>query len=168
MWPYHLNLRFLAVVITSPKDPTACLILFLTSSFVTGKGYSGTKFFYTEPLYLNKAHSTKWKAFNNKTLYLYNHYLCNMISVRDAQKSSKACHFCSLYLPFLLCCNGPYPTRVQKNRSNQGTHRSNYGLSAIFTFFFIIMVLSFNNAPTVLENPGQNFLFWSFIRLNGT
>ena len=38
-----------------------------------GKDYSGTKFFYTEPLFLNKAHSTKWKAFNNKTLYLYNH-----------------------------------------------------------------------------------------------
>ena len=38
-----------------------------------GKDYLGTKFFYTEPLSLNKAHSTKWKAFNSKTLYLYNH-----------------------------------------------------------------------------------------------
>ena len=38
-----------------------------------GKDYSGTKFFYTEPSFLNKAHSTKWKALNNKTLYLYNH-----------------------------------------------------------------------------------------------
>ena len=38
-----------------------------------GKDYSGAKFSYTEPIFLNKAHSTKWKAFDNKTLYLYNH-----------------------------------------------------------------------------------------------
>ena len=38
-----------------------------------GKDYSGAKFSYTEPISLNKAHSTKWKAFDNKTLHLYNH-----------------------------------------------------------------------------------------------
>ena len=32
-------------------------------------------FFYTEPISLNKAHSMKWKAFDNKTLHLYNHSL---------------------------------------------------------------------------------------------
>ena len=30
---------------------------------------------YTEPISLKKAHSTKWKAFGNKTLHLYNHSL---------------------------------------------------------------------------------------------
>ena len=45
--------------------------------FFYGKDYSGTKFFYTEPLFFNKAHLTKWKAFNNKTLYLYNHSFFN-------------------------------------------------------------------------------------------
>ena len=44
--------------------------------FSEGKDYSGAKFFYTEPISLNKAHSTKWnKAFGNKTLHLYNHSL---------------------------------------------------------------------------------------------
>ena len=38
-----------------------------------GKVYSGSKFFYTEPISLNKAHSTKEKAFDNKILHLYNH-----------------------------------------------------------------------------------------------
>ena len=42
-----------------------------------GKNYSGAKFFYTEPISLNKAHSTEWKAFDNKTLHLYNHSLKN-------------------------------------------------------------------------------------------
>ena len=45
--------------------------IYCKSLIVMGKDYSGTKFFYTEPLFLNKAHSTKWKAFNNKTLYKY-------------------------------------------------------------------------------------------------
>ena len=44
-------------------------------SFFKGKDYSGAKFFYTEPISLNKAHSTKWKAFDNRTLHLYNHSL---------------------------------------------------------------------------------------------
>ena len=35
MCPYHLNLRFLTVVIISSYGPIACLIVFLTSSFVT-------------------------------------------------------------------------------------------------------------------------------------
>ena len=48
-------------------------------AYSNGKDYSGTKFFYTEPLSLNKAYSTKWKAFNNKTLYLYNHSLLEHI-----------------------------------------------------------------------------------------
>ena len=32
----------------------------LYNCFTFGKDYSGTKFFYTEPISLNKAHSTKW------------------------------------------------------------------------------------------------------------
>ena len=41
------------------------------------KDYSDAKFLYsyTEPISLKKAHSTKWKAFGNKTLHLYNHSL---------------------------------------------------------------------------------------------
>ena len=35
MSPYHLNLRFLPVVIRSSYGPIACLIVFLTSSFVS-------------------------------------------------------------------------------------------------------------------------------------
>ena len=35
MRPYHLNLRFLTLVIRSSYGPIACLIVFLTSSFVT-------------------------------------------------------------------------------------------------------------------------------------
>ena len=35
MYPYHINLRFLSVVIRSLYGPIACLLLFLTSSFVT-------------------------------------------------------------------------------------------------------------------------------------
>ena len=38
-----------------------------------GKDYSGAKFSYTEPISLNKAHWTKQKAFDYKTLHLYNH-----------------------------------------------------------------------------------------------
>ena len=39
-----------------------------------GKDYWGAKFLHTEPrsTSLKKAHSTKWKAFGNKTLHLYN------------------------------------------------------------------------------------------------
>ena len=42
---------------------------------IIGKDYSGAKFFYTEPISLNKAHL----AFDNKTLHLYNysHYNYN-------------------------------------------------------------------------------------------
>ena len=36
---------------------------------------TGAEFFYTEPISLKKAHSTKLKAFDNKTLHLYNHSL---------------------------------------------------------------------------------------------
>ena len=45
----------------------------ICSQNMNGKDYSGAKFFYTEPISLNKAHSTKWKALDNKTLHLYNH-----------------------------------------------------------------------------------------------
>ena len=47
--------------------------------FTKGKDYSGAKFFYTEPISLNKAHSTKRKAFDDKTLHLYNHSLYKML-----------------------------------------------------------------------------------------
>ena len=49
-----------------------------------GKDYSGAKFFYTEPISLSKAHSRKLKAFNNKTLHLYNHSLGDNVQVFSA------------------------------------------------------------------------------------
>ena len=50
-------------------------VFFQFDTFNKGMNYSGAKFFYTQPLSLNKTHSKKWEAFDNKTLRLYNHSL---------------------------------------------------------------------------------------------
>ena len=50
-------------------------VFFQFDTFNKGMNYSGAKFFYTQPLSLNKTHSTKWEAFDNETLRLYNHSL---------------------------------------------------------------------------------------------
>ena len=51
-----------------------------------------------------------------------------MIPVGDAQKSSEASHFCSLYLPLYLCCKGPYFARVQEDVNDQGAPHPDFGV----------------------------------------
>ena len=54
-------LRLLGVRETSYMEAAVKLIakLRVYNTFKTGKDYSGAKLFYTEPISLNKAHSTK-------------------------------------------------------------------------------------------------------------
>ena len=68
-----------------------------------GKVYSGSKFFYTEPISLNKAHSTKEKAFDNKILHLYNHsHFLNIVFMSFTLRkkcfvfAQRACTICTI------------------------------------------------------------------------
>ena len=77
----------------------------ICAGFKIGKDYSGTKFFYTEPLFLNKAHPTKWKAFNNKTLYLYNHSLQNFVFYFNDSRVLCSCELCRGYSTLFKALN---------------------------------------------------------------
>ena len=80
---YNINTRIKEMVIqvhcTKIIPTHALLIILVQRFFKKGKDYAGAKFFYTEPISLNKAHSTRWKAFDNKTLHLYNHSLFKIL-----------------------------------------------------------------------------------------
>ena len=96
------------------RRPTIFLAIILGSTFyyIKGKNHSGAKFFYTKHIFLNKAHSTKWKAFDNKTLHLYNHSLyeinlCIHIQVATVEFWFYSClshqiFLCLYNLPFQL------------------------------------------------------------------
>ena len=65
---------------------------------INAKDYSGAKFFYTKPISLNKAHSTKWKAFDIKTLHLYNHSLKLLQRPPGGRNRSHPTRFICLYV----------------------------------------------------------------------